>query len=202
MIAAGLSYGCECTSVWVSGGTVYYAIANGSNYFDYNSGTLNVGGTIAWSGQTKVTTEYNTQGSISIITDALRDPWVAAYTESGSAGASPKYTEVYEDSGGVWSAAANSPILGGDMGPQYQDGWVQVVPTPNPSSGVPGVGVLYSFIDCTGCYTGQACNTPRVLHGTRDLVVCDRRWVGLRRILCHGGGEHDLHRRLARYRRD
>ena len=41
VIAAGLSYGCECTSVWVSGGTVYYAIANGSNYFDYNSGTLN-----------------------------------------------------------------------------------------------------------------------------------------------------------------
>jgi hypothetical protein len=156
VIAAGLSYGCECTSVWVSGGTVYYAIANGSNYFDYNSGTLNAGGTIAWSGQTKVTTEYNTQGSISIITDALGDPWVAAYTESGSAGASPQYTEVYEDSGGVWSAAANSPILGGDMGPEYQDGWVQVVPTPNPSSGVPGVGVLYSFIDCTGCYTGTS----------------------------------------------
>ena len=60
-------------SVWVAQGTdtVYYAASTGSAEFYYNTGTLNspVDGQIAWGTQTTVSTIYDTEGSISVITD-------------------------------------------------------------------------------------------------------------------------------------
>jgi len=155
VVASGLSNACECASVWVNAGTVYYAQSTGLQNFTYNTGALNAGGTITWSTPTTVATKYNTQDSISIITDALGNPWVAVYTESGSAGATPQYVEVYEHTGGAWSAAANSPIAGQNFGgPEYLAGWVQMVPLPELSPTLPGVAVLYAFVDCTLCFSG------------------------------------------------
>jgi hypothetical protein len=157
-VVSGPSYQCECASVWVSGGTVYYAQTTGTNDFVYESGTI-AGGAITWSAATTVPTVYNTQdtsgyqSSISVITDSLGDPWVAVYAENGAAGAGAQYAEVYEYAGGAW-AAESLPIASPNIGPEFPGGWVQMVPLPEPSPGVPGVAVLYSFVDCSGCFTG------------------------------------------------
>lgn len=140
-------------SVWVSGSTVYYAASNGvtnpdgTGSFYYNTGTLNSDGTITWATESIVSTQYPTQGSVSVITDTLGDPWVNVYTEDSSQN---QYAEVYELTGGSW-ILANS-FLGGDVGDAI-NGWVQVVPLPAQDS-MPNVAILYSFEDCDGCFTG------------------------------------------------
>ncbi|MFI5421461.1 MAG: hypothetical protein ACHQ1H_10890, partial [Nitrososphaerales archaeon] len=87
-------------SIWLSGTTIYYALANqlNSKSFLWRYGTLNVGGTITWTiSETSVSTTAKSSNYISITTDNSGNVWVAFPNTSGN-------VEVWEYKAGSWSS--------------------------------------------------------------------------------------------------